>query len=183
VDLPSSPEGALARWLAHGITSRTHPVLDCALQAFFHPLGIEAEWLEAEPFSALESGYGEWWLRQPRWNPARFDRQNRAGPDFAYLLEHPKRFVVGIDGRGVISPKIHPSAVDDPEARSLMDAAENGWLAARHTLRASHAAESFLYTAAGLILANDPVAEVYALGRDDAFCAVVHARLHEIRGE
>lgn len=179
---PPSPECALARWLAHGITSRTHPVLDCALQTFFHPLGVEARSLEAEPFSALESGQGEWWLNKPQWNPARFDRRNRASPDFAYLLEHPGQFVVAVDDRGIISPALNPSAADDPEARSFLDAGEDGWRAVRHTLQAAQDAETFLYAAAGLILANDPVAEVYALGDDDAFCAAVLGRLREIRG-
>ena len=176
-----SPEAALARWLAHGVTSRTHPVLACALQTFFHPLGIEAAWLEAEPFSALESGQGEWWLRQPRWNPARFDRRHPAAPDFACLVDHPEFFLVAVDARGIISPTLSPAAGDEPVARSFMEAGDEGWRAVRHTLQAAHDAETFLYAAAGLILASDPVAEVYARGDDDAFCAAVRARLAEIR--
>jgi len=178
----SSPEPAIARWIAHGVTSRTHPVLACALETFHGPLGIEAEWLEAEPFSILESGLGECWLREPQWNAARFDRRHPAGPDFACLLDHPGTFLVAVDARGVIWPKVSPTAVEAPAARSFREAGEEGWRAIRHTLQAAHDAETFLYAAAGLILANDPVAAVYARGDDDAFCAAVLARLRETRG-
>ena len=90
--MPTPPEPAIARWFAHGVTSLTHPVLDYALETFLGPLGVEADWIEAEPFSALESGHGGWWLRNPRWNAARLDRLHPAAADFASLLEHPEWF-------------------------------------------------------------------------------------------
>src|SRR5665213_979687 len=95
-----SPEAALARWLAQGATSHTHRVLQRVLRDFFAPLGIQAEALEAEPFSALESGQGTWWLRQPRWSPDGFDRGRGAEPDFRFLLDAPERFAVTVDPQG-----------------------------------------------------------------------------------
>ena len=49
MDEPSFSELAIARWLAQGVTSLTHPLLRSALETCFHPLGIEADWLEAQP--------------------------------------------------------------------------------------------------------------------------------------
>src|ERR1039458_2870660 len=85
--MDSITEHALARWFAAGVTSRTNSVLEFALSSFLRPLGIETAGLEMEPFSGLESGSGEWWLREPRWNPASFDRNHPSASDFGYLIE------------------------------------------------------------------------------------------------
>ena len=165
--MPASPEIAIARWLAHGFTSSTHPVLQCALATFFHPLGIEAESLEAEPFSAIESGLGEFWLRRPRWDPVRFDRAQSAWEDFGPLLDRPEPFTVAVDGRGIL--------------QFSLEAGEQGSGASRHSWRAAAAAETFIFAAAGLLLANDPIAELYIQGNDAAFCKAVDERMSAIR--
>jgi hypothetical protein len=171
------PEAALARWLAQGVTSHTHRVLRRVLGDFFQPLGIEAEALEAEPFSALESGQGEWWLRQPRWSPERFDRAHRAEPDFRFLLDAPSRFAVAVDPRGALGIELHPLFTDDPAANAALRESEQGWRAARHALQAAEGAEAFIFAAAALLLANDSAAAIYAAGDDDGFCAAVRSRL------
>jgi hypothetical protein len=160
-----SPETAIARWLSLGVTSRTHPVLRNAYQIFFEPLGIEASWLEAEPFSALESGSGEWWLREARWNPARLAKGHPAAGDFEFLLADPGRFRVDAEPQGLLS--IFPSC-------------DQAWTAVRHSLRAGQDAGAFIHLAAGLILLGDPAARLFAAGDDDAFCASVQARLAKV---
>jgi hypothetical protein len=174
---PNSPEAALARWLAQGVTSHTHRVLWRVLAEFFLPLGIEAEALEAEPFSALESGQGEWWLRQPRWNPESFDRAHRAEPDFRFLLAAPQCFAITVDPRGGLGIALHPRFTDDPAANAALQESEQGWRAARHALHAAERAEAFIFAAAALLLANDSAAAIYAAGDDDGFCEAVRSRL------
>jgi hypothetical protein len=173
----NSPEAALARWLAQGVTSHTHRVLRRVLADFFRPLGIEAEALEAEPFSALESGQGEWWLRQPRWRPEAFDRTHRAEADFRFLVDAPQRFEVAVDARGGLDIKINPVFTDDPIAQAALQESEHGWRAARHAIQAAEEAEAFIFAAAALLLANDSAAAIYAAGDDDGFCAAVRSRL------
>lgn len=158
----SVPESAIARWLSLGVTSCTHPVLHSAYEGFFAPLGIEAAWLEAEPFSALESGSGEWWLREARWNPARFCASHPAADDFAFLLADPGRFTVGVESQGGLS---------------ISPASDQAWAAVRHSIRAGHDAWAFIAMAAALILVGDPAAVLFAAGDDDAFCGSVRARL------
>jgi hypothetical protein len=175
-----SPEPALARWLAQGVSSRTHPVLGWALRTHFHPLGIEAEALEAEPFSALESGFGEWWLRQPRWEAGLVDRSRPAARDFDLLLDGTASFAVTVDRRGLMVIGLNPAA--SSAARLFWEKDEKGWRTARHALRAAQDVEAFIYGAAGLILANDPVAAIYADGDDRAFCETVAARLPARKG-
>lgn len=172
-----SHEAALARWLAQGVTSHTHRVLRRVLGDFFRPLGIEADALEAEPFSALDSGHGQWWLRQPRWNPASFERSHRAEPDFRFLLDAPQRFAVAVDARGGLGIELRPLCIDDPAANAALRESEQGWRAARHAFQAAEAAEAFIFAAAALLLANDSVAAIYAAGDDDGFCAAVRTRL------
>jgi hypothetical protein len=172
-----SPEPALARWLAQGVTSQTHRVLQQAFADHFRPLGLEAESLEAEPFSALESGHGDWWLRQPRWNPDRFDRTHAAAPDFQFLLAAPDCFAVTADVRGRLGVELAPAFREDPAARALFQENDQGWRAARHALRAGEAAEAFILAAAALLLANDAAAATYAAGDDAAFGAAVRRRL------
>ncbi|MGD1030063.1 MAG: hypothetical protein ABSA05_02890 [Opitutaceae bacterium] len=164
--MPIEPlsESAIARWLALGVTSRTHPVLRSAYREFFEPLGIEAAWLEAEPFSALESGYGGWWLREAWWNPARIDRGHPAAVDFEFLLAEAGRFEVGVGSQGALS---------------IRPASEQTWVAVRHGIRAGQDAEAFIHLAAGLLVLGDRAAELFAAGNDDAFCALVRARLAE----
>ena len=160
--LSSSAESALARWLALGATSRTHPVLRHACQSYFEPLGIEADWLEAEPFSALESGSAEWWLREARWNPMRLDRKQPAAADFEFLLAEPERQRVEVEPRGTLS---------------IRPASERSWAAVRRSLRASQDAEAFIFMAAGLVLVDESAARLFDDGEDDAFCESVRACL------
>jgi len=164
----SVTESAIARWLALGVTSITHPVLRDACRSCFEPLGIESAWLEAEPFSALESGCGEWWLRDARWNPARLCKSHPAAGDFDFLLADPGRFRVDADSRGALS---------------ISPADDQGWAAIRHSLRAGHQTGALIHMAAGLILLGDPAAGLFAAGDDDAFCGLVRARLAEVPPE
>jgi hypothetical protein len=178
-----SPEPALARWLAQGVSSRTHPVLRWALRAHFHPLGIDAEALEAEPFSALESGLGEWWLHRPRWDAGRVDRGHPAAQDFGPLLDAPACYTVAVDRRGLLLIGLNSEAPVDSAARAFGEGDESGWRLARHAVRAAHDAEAFIYGAAGLILAGDPAVAIYAAGDDAAFCRAVGAKLLNGAGE
>jgi hypothetical protein len=173
----NSPEAALARWFSQGITSQTHRLLQIAFDEFFQPLGIEAAALEAEPFSALESGQGEAWLRDPHWNPGRFERAHPAEPDFRFLLDRPERFAVSVDSRGHLAVGLDAAHADDPAVREILRENESGWRAARHALRAAAELDGFILAAAALLLANDPVAEIYAGGDDAAFAAAVRRRL------
>lgn len=170
-------EAALARWLAHGATSRTHPVLHFALNTFFGPLGIEADALEAEPLSVLESGVGDWWLQRPRWNPTCVDRSHVAAADFGYLLEAPESFRISVSTHGwlIIEPLL--SAEKDLAVQAFLASSEQGWLAARHSVEAARAAEAFLYTAAGAILAEESLAALYARDDDEVFCEAVRGSL------
>ena len=182
MDPEPTPEAALGVWLAGGITSRSHPVLEFALRTFLNPLGIEAESLEAEPFSALESGVGTWWLRQPAWNPSRFDPGHPAAPDIRAILDHADEFTVAVDDQGILAPALN-SQTAGPEARRFVEDREAVWRAVRHTIHASQDAEAFIFAAAGLILANDPAAAAYARGDHSSFCASVLGRLREAAGE
>jgi hypothetical protein len=176
-----SPETALARWLAQGVTSQTHGLLRRVLYARFRPLGIEADALEAEPFSALESGQGGWWLKRPRWDPRGFDRAHPAAADFKFLLEAPDRFTVAVDPQGRLFVELPPAFRDDPAAVLALRESEQGWRAARHAIRAAEEADAFILAAAALLLANDPAAAIYAAGDDDGFCAALQLRLANAR--
>jgi hypothetical protein len=178
-----SPGDALARWLAHGLTSLTHPVLDFALRSHLNPVGVEAAWLEAEPFSVLESGQGEWWLTRPAWNPSRIDRSSPAAADFGPLLGNPAHFSVRVDSRGVILPSLTATGAGDPASRRFLEFGEEAWRAVRHTVRASHDAEAFIHASAAFILAGDPLSAAYASGEDGEFCRAVRGRLAAARGE
>jgi len=167
------PDEALARWLAHGVTSRTHPVLHWALERYFHPLGIRAESLEAEPFSALEAGQGEWWLRRPSWDAAGIAPASPAAPDLEILRRAPGSFLVGVDHQGILTIAMNPSSGADPAVEAFLADGESVWKAARHAVRAAHSVGSVIYGAAGMILARDPLAEVYARGDDAGFCEAV----------
>jgi hypothetical protein len=169
-------EASLARWLAQGATSQTHPLLGHVLDTFFLPLGIEADWLEAEPFSALESGWGCWWLRRPRWAAGRFDPQSPAAGDFRFLCENPALFAVGVQSDGILSIAAGRDS-SRGEALALLGANGGGWPAIRHSIRAAHAAESFIYAAAGILLAGDPAAKAFAAGEDEAFLLAIRDRL------
>lgn len=170
----SPAESALARWLAHGVTSRTHPVLYHIFQLCFQPLGIEACWLEAEPFGSLDWSENGWWLRRPIWNPARFDRQSSAASDFGPLLDHPEYFAASVDSQGVLS--LAPTDTASHFATAYLQSTNDGWDAIRHSVRAAHRADMLIYAAAGLLVANDPIAAVYAQGGDDAFCEALCSR-------
>jgi hypothetical protein len=165
-----SPEEALARWFAHGVSSRTHPVLHWALTRYFHPLGIRAESLESEPFSALESGLGEWWLRRPRWDPGGIALDGPAARDFEVLRRAPGNFLVEVGPRGGLSIGLNPAVPADAAMAASWAESECGWRAARHAVRAAHEVDAFVYGAAGMILARDPLAEIYRGGDDSGFC-------------
>jgi len=166
-------EEALARWLAHGVTSKTHPVLAWAMGRYFHPLGIRAEALEAEPFSALESGFGEWWLRNPRWDPSGIDPRCPGAQDFEVLRHSPGSFLVTVDRRGGLSVGLAPSAQGNPAASAFWADSECGWRAARHSARAAGEVEAFVFAAAGMILAGGPVTGIYAGGDDLGYCEAI----------
>jgi len=165
-----SPESAIARWLAHGATSRTHPVLRWAFRTYFQPLGIVADSLECEPFSALESGLGGWWLRQARWSPECFAPAHPGAADFRLLLDNPGLFAAAVDPQGLLTVCPKPGTEGDAAARRLWEAGEQGWLAARHSVRAAHDAEMFILGAAGMILDGGRAAERYAAGDDAGLC-------------
>jgi hypothetical protein len=148
---------------------------------FFHPLGIEAESLEAEPFSAIEAGQGCWWLRGPAWSPCRFDRSHAAEPDFRFLLDSPGRYTVSVDPGGRLLVGDSPASIEGPASGDSARTAELVWRAARHAVRAAEEAEAFILAAAALILANDPAAAIYAAGDDESFCEAVRRRLSAAR--
>ncbi len=166
-------EQAIGRWFAHGVTSCTHPVLHFMLRTFFHPFGIEADAIEAEPFSNLETGLGDWWLQGPRWNPRGFDRIHPAATDFGYLLDAPMSFHVSISPHGWLLIEPAENAGKDLAVTAFMETTEQGWLAARHSLQAAREAEAFLYGAVGALLSEESLALLYAGGDDDTFCAAV----------
>jgi hypothetical protein len=168
---PGGNPSALARWLGSGVTSATHPVLEWALRNYFHPVGVDAESLEAEPFSALECGRPAWWLRRPTWNPARIDRRSAAWADFEPLVAAGDGLVVEVDARGHIAIAAAPGRAEVPAG------GDGEWNAARHTVRAAQAAEAFIFTAAALVLVDDPTADLYAAGDERAFCERVVRRL------
>ncbi len=169
-------EAALARWFSQGPTSLTHPVLRRALSAYLSPLGIEAAWLEAEPFSGLESGSAGWWLRSARWNPEGLDRASRASADFEFLLVNPRHFSVAVDSQGVFSVSL--AAVAGPSASAVLPRGEDAdWRVILHSVRASQRAETLIHAAAGAILAGDPATELYVRGEDSAFLAAVEERI------
>ncbi len=155
-------EAAIARWMSLGVTSRTHPFLRHIYARCFAPLGIEADWLEAEPFSALESRSGFWWLRQPRWNPSIIDTATPAAADFRALIQTREPLHIEVEPQGALC---------------IRPAAEQSWAAMRHSLRASHAAGSLIAMAAGLLIVDEANAALYASGDDDAFFLSVVERL------
>jgi hypothetical protein len=172
-----SPEPAIARWLAHGITSRSHPVLHWALRIHLQPLGIAADALECEPFSALQSGSGDWWLTKPRWAPALLDAGHPGAPDFRLFLENPESFAAEVDPHGLLTFRLSRGAVPGPAAARLWEEGEHGWLAARHSVRAAHDAEAFILGAAALILKDGRAAALYASGDDAGFCREASRRI------
>ena len=146
-------------------------MLRFALSAFLEPLGIEADALEAEPFSGFESGSGEWWLWNPRWNAERFDRRHSAAEDFGYVLESPESFAATASSRGWLNFTLTGPA--DLAAGTFFRSSEDGWLAARHSLQASREVEAFLCAAAGLLLIDPSFAALYASGDVQGFCEAV----------
>ncbi len=162
---------ALARWLAHGLTSQTHPVLLFALHAFFQPLGIEASYLEAEPFSGIESGTGNWWLHDPRWNAATVDRGRPFARDFGGLVGFADSFRIAVTPQGGMSITPTELVASDLAAQAYWETSEQGWLAARHSFEAARHTEIFLYAAAALLLNEPSIAQLYAQQDDAAFCS------------
>lgn len=147
---------AVARWIACGPRSTGHPLLAHALETWFHPVGIRADWLEAEPFGALDSDEANCWLARPRWLP---DCVDVASPGAADLCAHaglaPQSCV---DAAGVLHL---PPSVADP------------WPAVRHTVRAGAEAGAFIHAAATLLLIDPEAAALYAEGDDAAYAKFV----------
>ncbi|MGH7995637.1 MAG: hypothetical protein ACREFX_04720 [Opitutaceae bacterium] len=152
---------AIARWLAGGVRSTTHPLLNHALRRYFSPLGIDADWLEAEPFGALECGSAECWLRNPRWNPEKVDP---ARPDAAPLRARALQAAeTRVDPGGILH--FPPHADNDP------------WPAVRLSVNAASSAAHFIHAAAALLFVDERAAALYAAGDDTAFIALVHGHL------
>jgi hypothetical protein len=159
---PAGSHAALARWLASGVTSISHPLLREALERCFHPIGIEADWLEAEPFGGAEA-IRCCWLRRPRWNPARIPPAHPATADLAPWASDPA--AVHVDCAGFLHlPSPRGGADLDPAA---------SWRAVRHSVGAGERAAAFIRAAAGLVLAGSPLAAGYASGDDAGFAAAV----------
>jgi hypothetical protein len=156
-------EAAVARWLAGGATSLTHPVLNRVLADCYHPLGIEALWLEAEPFSALEAGGGEGWLRGALWSSARMDPAHPAARDLAPWISRAAEISATADGL----IRLPPAGPGDPDP----------WLAIRHSVFARSRASAFLCAAAGSLLFDAEAAVIYRDGNDAAFVEIIWARL------
>jgi hypothetical protein len=158
-------QAALARWLAQGCTSLTHPLLRAALENCFHPVGIEADWLEAEPFGSEESALGTCWLRGARWNPGRVRPGSPAAADLAPWAAAG----AAVDAAGLLHLAASAGGAGrDPDLT---------WRAVRHSVRAAHRAAAFIHAAAGLLLAGDPLAGRYAAGDDRGFANEVWRRL------
>lgn len=162
---PEAPAvAAIARWLRFGSRSTGHPLLAWAFDTHYAPLGIAADWLEAEPFGALDQPAVPCWLRCPRWEPARIDRRHpRSGPLLALAGRSAE---ASIDAAGVLS--FAPS-VDD------------AWPCIRATMRAAADAADFIHAAAALILVDEGAASLYASGEDERFTAFVQSHLDAAR--
>ncbi len=151
---------AVARWLEGGITSATHPMLAWAFAHAFAPLGIEADWLEAEPFGQLETGVVTVWLRQPRWIPSKVAPEHPGAADLAELAPHAAEVTVGPDG--LLRP---PAELPDP------------WRFIRHSAAAKAEISAYLAAAAAALVLDAGLATIYAAGEDDAFRAALAKRL------
>jgi hypothetical protein len=167
MDTGACIEEALARWIALGVTSSRHPILNRALADCFHPLGIEADWLEAEPFGGLETGALECWLRNPRWNPARIDPAHPGFPDLQAWVGRAEQ--TRVDAAGALR---FPEGSDDPDP----------WPAVRHSVRAAADATAFIHAAAALVLVEPAAAACFAAGDDAAFVDRVRHRLNATPG-
>ena len=165
---PSVPELAVARWISSGITSLTHPVLVRIQAECFGAIGIEADWFEAEPFSGVEAGMPDGWLRAPRWNPQRVDPRHPGAADLARWANRAGEITVTADG-------ILRLPADGP-------AEADTWLAVRHSVAARGRAGAFLCAAAGSLLFDPITAAIYLAGNDDAFVQRIWARLGSARG-
>jgi hypothetical protein len=128
-------------------------------------VGIEADWLEAEPFGPEESALGTCWLRGARWNPARLRPGSPAAADLAPWAA----VSAAVDAAGLLHFAAAAGAADGDPHRS--------WKAVRHSVRAAHRAAAFIHAAAGLLLAGDPLAGRYAAGDDSGFANEVWRRL------
>jgi hypothetical protein len=151
---------AVTRWLSLGPRSTQHPILRQAWRTAFAPLGIEAAWLEAEPFSGLETATAECWLREPRWNPATLDPNVPGGGALQAWASRASEVRVSAAGHLVF-----PAAAGDT------------WPAVRLSVAAALSAALFIHAAAALLLADEDAARLFAEGRDAAFIAYVETRL------
>jgi len=165
----SVTEAAVARWISRGVTSLTHPVLAQVNAECFGAIGIEAEWFEAEPFSGVEAGMPDGWLRAPHWNPKRVDPGHPGAADLTPWADHAAEITVTADGI-LRLPTVVPAEADT-------------WRAVRHSVAARGRAAAFLCAAVGSLLFDSVAAAIYLQGNDDAFVQRVWARLGSARRE
>jgi hypothetical protein len=130
----------------------------------FAPLGIEADWFEAEPFSSLEAGWPDGWLRCPRWNPAQVDPGSPAAGALRPWLAQPSAVTVRCDGLLQLPP-----SADEPAA----------WAAIRASVIARERARAFLAAAAASLLFDPEAAAIYCAGDAAAFAGRIWAQMAE----
>jgi len=164
MDFSPVTEAAVALWISQGVTSLTHPLLELASRTCFAPLGIVADWFEAEPFSSLESGLADGWLRRPRWNPATLDPNHPAAADLQAWALQPQSVRVQTDAVFVL-----PAGTDERAA----------WAVVRHSIAARERARAFLAAAAASLLFDPESAAIYLAGDAAAFAQGIWAQIEE----
>ena len=157
-------EAAVARWIAAGVTSLTHPFLALVYRDCFVPLGIEADWFEAEPFSSLEAGWPDGWLRRPRWNPAQVDPSHAAAGALRPWLDQPSAVTVRCDGLLQLPPSTDERAA---------------WAAIHASVIARERARAFLAAAAASLLFDPDAAAIYCAGDAAAFARRIWAQMDD----
>jgi hypothetical protein len=175
MDISPAAEAAVARWIAGGVTSLTHPVLAQLYRDCFAPLGIEADWLEAEPFSSLEAGWPDGWLRRPRWNPARLDPTHPAAADLQRWAVHsPPACCNGAQQAPVVTVQLD-GVLRLPESTEEQTA----WAAVRHSVAARERVRAFLAAAAASLLFDPEAAAIYRDGDAAKFVRRIWAQMEE----
>lgn len=157
-------EAAVARWIGGGVTSLTHPILALLFRECFAPLGIEADWFEAEPFSGLETGWPDGWLRRPRWNPAQIDSGHPAAEALQPWAAQPSAVTVRCDGLLQLPPSADESAA---------------WVAIRSSVIARERARAFLAAAAASLLFDPEAAAIYCAGDAASFARRIWGQMAE----
>jgi hypothetical protein len=181
MDLSPAAEAAVARWIEGGVTSLTHPVLAQLFRDCFAPLGIEADWLEAEPFSSLEAGWPDGWLRLPRWNPARLDPHHPAAIDLQHWALEQAQADQTADRDG---SAVEPAAIVTVQPDGLFRLPEStderaAWAAVRHSVAARERVRVFLAAAAASLLFDAEAAAIYRDGDAAEFVRRIWAQMEE----